>query len=154
MTQYVKSLISKSELSNENYLPAETIDFNNYTKLTETYCIGAIFYELITSERYDVSKYDTIRHDLVKKGLKTNENFAYLVNSMLNKIAKYRPAPKMINDYNEWDRCVEIKEVMRQSEGSITNFCRWKAGDKPRCYVIKRIQINKARQFIHFMLGC
>ena len=96
-----------------------------------------------------MSKYDTIEHDLVKSGLKTNENFAYLLNSMLNKTERYRPTPKMINDYNEWDRCVEIKEVIKEKEGSITNFCSWKTSDKPKCFVLKRLQVNKVRNHLN-----
>lgn len=138
--EYLKSLIYKCEVCNENYLPIETNEFYEYYYSSESYCVAAIFYELIAVQRYHWSRFEVIKTELAKLRAKTNENFAHLLNAMLSNSHKNRPTASMIHVHNEWQRFVEIRTVIKEGESAVSNHCAWKSEQR---FVIKRIKINK-----------
>lgn len=110
---YLQELIYKLELTDENYLPPETIELYEYTSLSESFCVAAIFYELLAQQRYHWSKFDTVRFEINKKYGFKNENFVYLLNAMLNSCQNQRPSADMMHSFNEWEKYLEIEKPIR-----------------------------------------
>jgi hypothetical protein len=80
----------------ENYLPIETNEFYEYYYSSESYCVAAIFYELITMHRYHWSRFESVRVELAKLRARTDEGFVHLLNAMLSNSHKHRPTASMI----------------------------------------------------------
>ncbi len=144
--EYIRNLICKLEAADENYLPIETNEFYEYTTLSETYCVGAIFFELMTYERYHWSKFDIVKLELNKKYGFKYENLVYLLSSTLNSNWKQRPPSAMMLTFSEWEKCVEVQSSLKESLHSVTDLCTWRSASKTtRKLVRKRLKVTKVK---------
>ena len=135
---YFKKLVAISDRDGENYLPAETNQTYEYTQLSEVYCVGAVFYELITNERLHW------KDEVAAVRLSSSQdNFAYLLMSMVDEKATRRPASKIIHEFNEWQHCLHIQQLLRHTGHSTTHACLWRTDNKR--LMLKQIRLTKVR---------
>ena len=146
---------------NKLYLPLETFKAFKYTYKSEIYSLGSVFYEIIYLENAPLLKPNRITMSCQGRTvtiLEHNENFSFLLESMLHCVETNRPNSIEIAKFMLWQKSIEYVASLKTSFGFntqiLTHLIAWKqTKDKfernektsSRHFVLKQINLNPIR---------
>lgn len=137
--EFFTKMIKKSFI----YLPRETIERFEYTHLSEIYCIGSIFFEVMTLERYEWTKQADLRSELDKLTFK-DEIFNHLLATMLSNTPAERPNIQTIDRFINWKKMIEIKKLIKTGRFGTTSLIHCKKTSKN--FVLKQLSLAKSNK--------